>query len=58
MTQKQTLHIFIICINTGQIFNSIRQCVKEMGYKERTISAILLGDNKKTRRGHTFSYLT
>jgi group I intron endonuclease len=48
----------IICINTGQMFNSIRQCAEKMGYKERTISAILLGNNKKTRRGHTFSYLT
>tara|TARA_R110002167_G_scaffold22198_12_gene79770 strand:- start:3616 stop:4227 length:612 start_codon:yes stop_codon:yes gene_type:complete len=48
----------IICINTGQIFNSTRQGAEEMGYKERTISAILLGNSKKTRRGHTFSYLT
>jgi len=48
----------IICITTGQKFNSIRQCAVEMKYKERTITAILLGKNKKTRRGHTFSYLT
>lgn len=46
----------IICINTGQIFNSTRQCAEEMGFNERGIGNVLTG-YAQTYKKFKFKYI-
>ena len=46
----------IICINTGQNFNSIRQCAEEMGFNERGIGNVLTG-YAQTYKKFKFKYI-
>lgn len=47
----------IICINTGETFNSVSECSNKMGIGIGTISQVLKGVYKKSKQGYIFKYI-
>lgn len=47
----------IVCVNTGQVFDSIRSASKILGVHENSIGNILAGRTKTTRKGLTFNFI-
>lgn len=47
-----------ICINTGKIYTSLRECADELNIKSVTsITNVCTGKNKKTKNGYVFRYV-